>query len=122
MGCGTGGGCSTCKVSEKRGSPTSSVFNWIANVDDSKNNSNVNLVEVQFKMNRKGYFENRDQLSVFEGDLVAVEGISGYDIGKITLIGEIVYYQIKRKKIDTIKNPLKKIYRLAKETDLLKYE
>ena len=122
MGCGTGGGCSTCKVSEKRGSAASSVFNWLANVEDAKSNSNKNLVEIQFKMNRKEYFENKDNLSISEGDFVAVEGNSGHDIGKITLIGEIVYYQIKRKKINIKTNPLKKIYRLAKDTDLSKYE
>lgn len=122
MGCGTGGGCSTCKVSEKRGSAASSVFNWLANVEDAKSNSNKNLVEVRFKMNRKEYFENKDNLSISEGDFVAVEGNSGHDIGKITLIGEIVYYQIKRKKINIKTNPLKKIYRLAKDTDLSKYE
>jgi len=122
MGCGTGGGCSTCKVSEKRGSAASSVFNWLANVEEAKSNSNKNLVEIQFKMNRKEYFENKDNLSISEGDFVAVEGNSGHDIGKITLIGEIVYYQIKRKKINIKTNPLKKIYRLAKDTDLSKYE
>ena len=122
MGCGTGGGCSTCKVSEKRGSAASSVFNWLANIEDAKSNSNKNLVEVQFKMNRKEYFENKDNLSISEGDFVAVEGSSGHDIGKITLIGDIVYYQIKRKNINTEKTPLKKIYRLAKDTDLSKYE
>ncbi|MDG1718832.1 MAG: regulatory iron-sulfur-containing complex subunit RicT [Flavobacteriales bacterium] len=122
MGCGTGGGCSTCKVSEKRGSAASSVFNWLANVEDAKSHSNKNLVEIQFKMNRKEYFENKDNLSISEGDFVAVEGNSGHDIGKITLIGEIVYYQIKRKKINIKTNPLKKIYRLAKDTDLSKYE
>ena len=122
MGCGTAGGCSTCKVSEKRGSAASSVFNWLANVEDAKSNSNKNLVEIQFKMNRKEYFENKDNLSISEGDFVAVEGNSGHDIGKITLIGDIVYYQINRKKINIKTNPLKKIYRLAKDTDLSKYE
>ena len=122
MGCGTGGGCNTCKVSEKRGSPTSSVFNWLANIESPNNSLNQNLVEVQFKKNRKEYFENKDNLSIAEGDFVAVESSSGHDIGKISLIGEIVYYQMKRKKIDTQKTPLKKIYRIAKETDLTKFE
>ncbi len=124
MGCGSGSGsgCDGCAVSEKRGCGTSSVFNWLAKVDDSKSNKNPNLVEVQFKNNRKEYFENRDNISIIEGDFVAVEGASGHDIGKITLLGEIVYYQLKRKKIDTSKNPLKKIYRLAKNTDIKKYE
>ena len=121
MGCGTGtgGGCDTCPVSEKRGSPTSSVFNWLSDIDSSTKNSK--LVEVQFKKNRKGYFENKKNLDLSEGDFVAVEGESGHDIGKITLIGEIVYYQIKRKNIDTQKNPLKNIYRVAKEADIEKY-
>ncbi len=122
MSCGTGGGCSTCKVSEKRGSSTSSVFNWLEGVDTSKSNKNKDLIEVQFKMNRKEYFHNSDNILVSEGDFVAVEGNSGHDIGRITLIGEIVYYQLKRKKIDPEKTPLKKIYRVAKETDLEKYE
>ena len=108
MGCGTGGGCSTCKVSEKRGHASSSVFNWLVNVEDAKSNSNKNLVEVQFKMNRKEYFENKDNISISEGDFVAVEGTSGHDIGKITLIGDIVSYQIKRKKINIETTPLKK--------------
>tara|TARA_B100000700_G_C15042790_1_gene856201 strand:- start:2135 stop:3268 length:1134 start_codon:yes stop_codon:yes gene_type:complete len=122
MGCGTNGGCSTCKVSEKRGAPSSSVFNWLSDVEDAKSNLNKNLVEVLFKMNRKEYFKNQDNLSISEGDFVAVEGASGHDIGRVTLIGDIVYYQIKRKKINIEKNPLKKIYRIAKETDLSKYE
>ena len=124
MGCGTGGGggCSTCKVSEKRGSAASTVFNWLSKVEDSKSNTNSNLVEVQFKMNRKEYFVNTDNVTITEGDFVEVEGNSGHDIGKITLIGEIVSYQLKRKKIDTEKEPLKKIYRLAKDTDIVKFE
>ena len=122
MSCGTGGGCNGCSSSEKRGCGTSSVFNWLDGVDTSKSNKNKDLIEVQFKMNRKEYFHNSDNISVSEGDFVAVESNSGHDIGRITLIGEIVYYQLKRKKIDPEKTPLKKIYRLAKETDLEKYE
>ena len=99
MGCGTGGGCDGCAVSEKRGCGTSSVFNWLAKVDDSKSNNYSDLVEVQFKKNRKGYFQNTDNITISEGDFVAVEGASGHDIGKITLIGEIVNHQLKRKKI-----------------------
>jgi len=74
MGCGTGGGCSTCKVSEKRGSSTSSVFNWIAEINTTKNDKYKNLVEVRFKKNRKEYFDNKENLVLVEGDLVAVEG------------------------------------------------
>ena len=124
MGCGTGsgGGCDTCEVSEKRGSPSSSVFNWLANIDEPQNNLYSKLVEVQFKRNRKDYFENKEDLNIVEGDFVAVETKSGHDIGKITLIGEIVHYQLKRKKIDTEKNPLKKLYRVANDRDISKFK
>ena len=122
MGCGTGTGCDGCSVSEKRGCGTSSVFNWLAKVDDSMSNTSKDLVEVQFKMNRKGYFKNKKNISISEGDWVAVESISGHDIGRVSLLGEIVKYQLKRKKIDTVKDPLKQIYRIAKESDFEKLE
>ena len=122
MACGTGGGCNGCSVSEKRGCGTSSVFNWLAKVDDSKSNTYSDLVEVQFKMNRKGYFQNTENINISAGDWVVVEGSTGHDIGKITLTGEIVNHQLNRKKIDTSKEPLKKIYRLAKETDIEKLQ
>ena len=73
-------------------------------------------------MNRKGYFQNTENITVCEGDWVVVEGSSGHDVGKITLLGEIVNYQLKRKKIDTSKEPLKKIYRLAKDKDIQKFK
>jgi len=114
--------CNGCSSSEKRGCGTSSVFNWLAGVDDLKTSKHRNLVEVQFKNNRKGYFENTQNIKLSEGDLVTVEVESGYDVGKINLIGEIVYYQIKRKKINTSTNPLKKIYREAKENEINNYE
>ena len=122
MGCGTGTGCDGCSVSEKRGCGTSSVFNWLAKVDDDISNTSKDLVEVQFKMNRKGYFKNIKNISISEGDWVTVESVSGHDIGRVTLVGEIVKHQLKRKKIDTIKEPLKQIYRLANESDFKKFE
>ena len=120
MACGTGGGCDGCSVSEKRGCGTSSVFNWLAKIGDDKSSAFSDLAEVQFKMNRKGYFQNTENISISEGDWVVVESDSGYDIGKITLLGEIVNHQLKRKKIDTSKAPLKKIHRLAEDTDIQK--
>ena len=124
MGCGTGsgGGCDTCEVSEKRGAPSSSVFNWLSNIEEPQNNLYSKLVEVQFKRNRKDYFENKEGLNLVEGDFVAVETKSGHDVGKITLIGEIVYYQLKRKSIDVEQTPLKKLYRVANDRDIAKFK
>ena len=121
MSCGSGG-CSTCEVSEKRGCGVSSVFDWLYQIDGPKPD-NSNLVEVQFKGDRKDFYLNHKNLKLNKGDLIAVEGgKSGHDIGKITMIGELVALQIARKKRDTDKNPLKKIYRVATENDTEKWK
>ena len=115
MSCGTGG-CSTCEVSEKRGCGVSSVFDWLYQIDTSKEESN--LVEVQFKGDRKDFYINSDKLQIKHGDIVTVEGEkSGHDIGKVTMIGELVSLQISRKKRDIQKDPLRKIYRIASDKD-----
>ena len=119
MGCSN---CSTCEVSEKRGCGTSSVFNWLHNINTIDKES-ANLVEVQFKSDRKEYYVNTDDVSVKVGDWIAVQGnTSGHDIGKISLMGELVNLQLKRKKRDIKKAPLKKIYRSASESDLEKWK
>jgi cell fate regulator YaaT (PSP1 superfamily) len=120
MSCGSGG-CSTCEVSENRGCGVSSVFDWLYQIDGQKTD-NSNLVEVQFKGDRKGFYVNIENLELKHGDIVAVEGEkSGHDIGKITMIGELVALQMVRKKRDTEKKPLKKIYRIASERDKEKW-
>ncbi len=117
MSCGTGD-CSTCEVSENRGCGVSSVFDWLYQID-AKNSNHQQLIEVQFKGDRKGFYSNTENLKLKKGDFVAVEGEkSGHDIGKITIIGDLVAMQMARKKVDTQKTPLKKVYRLATEKDI----
>ena len=121
MSCGSGG-CSTCEVSESRGCGVSSVFDWLYQIDGPKTD-NTNLVEVQFKGDRKDFYVNIENLELKHGDLVTVEGKkSGHDIGKITIVGELVALQIVRKKRDVNKEPLKKIYRIATENDKKKWK
>jgi len=119
MSCGSGG-CSTCESSESRGCGVSSVFDWLYQID-SLNTENSNLVEIQFKGDRKDFYINSETLSIKHGDVVAVQGDkSGHDIGTITMIGELVALQISRKKRNIEKEPLKKLYRLASEGDVEK--
>ncbi len=119
MSCGSGG-CITCEVSESRGCGVSSVFDWLYQIDNP-NTENSNLVEIQFKGDRKDFYINSENLSIKHGDVVAVQGDkSGHDIGAITMIGELVALQISRKKRNTEKEPLKKLYRLASESDVEK--
>jgi len=119
MGCSN---CSTCEVSETRGCGTSSVFDWLYQID-APQSENSNLIEVQFKGDRKDFYANLENIDVSSGDWVAVQGDkSGHDIGKITMKGELVDLQIKRKNRDLEKEPLKKLYRIATETDLEKWK
>jgi len=120
MSCGSGG-CSTCEVSENRGCGVSSVFDWLYQIDGPKTD-NSNLFEVQFKGDRKDFYVNAENLELKHGDIIAVEGgKSGHDIGKITMIGELVALQITRKKRDIEKEPLKNIYRIASDRDKEKW-
>ena len=116
MSCGSGD-CSTCEVSENRGCGVSGVFDWLYQIEGPKT-ENDNLVEVQFKGDRKDFYINNKNINLCHGDLVAVEGEkSGHDIGKITMIGELVALQIVRKKRDRETKPLKNVYRIASEKD-----
>ena len=120
MSCGSGGGCSTCEVSENRGCGVSSVFDWLYQIDGPKSESS-NFVEVQFKGDRKDFYINNESLDIKHGDILAVEGEKfGHDIGKVTMIGELTALQLVRKGRDITTNPLKNIYRIATENDLIK--
>jgi len=119
MGCSN---CSTCEVSEKRGSANSTVFDWLYQIDAPKS-ENTNLIEVQFKRDRKDFYINTENIDISSGDWVAVQGDkSGHDIGKVSMKGELVAMQIKRKNRDVEKDPIKKLYRIASENDLQKWK
>ncbi|QUB94264.1 hypothetical protein J4866_09245 [Prevotella denticola] len=95
------------------------TFDWLADVPG--NNQTTDLVEVQFKNTRKGYYHNSNNLDLKKGDIVAVEANPGHDIGVVTLTGRLVKLQIK--KTSCVKSPddIKRVYRLAKEVDMQKY-
>ena len=80
----------------------------------------TDLVEVQFKNTRKGYFHNVNALDLKKGDTVAVEASPGHDIGIVTLTGRLVPLQIKKANLKSPED-IKRIYRLAKSTDMDKY-
>lgn len=94
------------------------TYDWLADVPG--NNATTDLVEVQFKNTRKGYYHNVNNLDLKKGDIVAVEANPGHDIGVVTLTGQLVRLQIKK---TNIKSPedIRRIYRIAKEADMEKY-
>jgi cell fate regulator YaaT (PSP1 superfamily) len=97
-----------------------SVFDWLWDLPEAVKSSD--LVEVQFKNTRKGYFVNSNHVPIVKGDIVAVESSPGHDIGIVTLMGDLVKRQIRKNNIDMNRYEVKRVYRVAKSTDLEKWE
>ena len=94
------------------------TFDWLADVPG--NAESTDLVEVQFKNTRKGYYHNVNGLELKKGDIVAVEANPGHDIGVVTLTGRLVELQIKKANLKSA-DDIKRIYRIAKPVDMDKY-
>lgn len=95
------------------------VVNWLADLPETQQESN--LVEVQFKNTRKGYFLNNNGIILEKGDWVAVEATPGHDVGEVTLTGRLVLLQIKKNHINMERYEVKRLYRKAKQSDMEKY-
>lgn len=94
-------------------------YDWLADVPG--NDESTDLVEVQFKNTRKGYYHNVSKLDLKKGDVVAVEASPGHDIGTVTLMGALVKLQLKKANLKS-SDEIKRIYRLAKPVDIEKYK
>lgn len=93
------------------------TYDWLADVPG--NAESTDLVEVQFKNTRKGYYHNVNNLDLKKGDVVAVEASPGHDIGVVTLTGRLVKLQIKKANLKS-SDDIKRIYRIAKPVDVEK--
>lgn len=95
------------------------VHDWLANLPFSDPESNCRIVEISFNNgSRKDYFRNASSNIYERGDMVALEGVSGFDVGMVNLTGELVRLQLKKKNIDEKSPDIKKILRRANEFDL----
>ena len=93
---------------------------WIAKYENRMNTEN--LVEIQFKNTRKEYYLNPNSLLLKSGDIVAVESQYGHDVGTVTLTSNLVWAQLKKKRIDLDRYVFRKIYRKATYNDLQKWK
>lgn len=107
--------CSNCRENKKL-----MVYDWLGDVPE--NVGECDYVEVQFKNTRKGYYLNDQNLDLHKGDMVAVEGNPGHDIGEVTLTGYLVHMQMKKCNYH-FDDPTatKHVYRLATSADMEKY-
>lgn len=126
MGCGS---CSTGKDGQPKGCKNNgtcgtdgcnklTVFDWLSNMSLPNGQDPFNYVEVRFKNGRKLFFKNTEKLSLSIGDVVATEATSGHDVGIVTLTGELVKVQMKKKKTKTDSRDVLKVYRKANQHDI----
>lgn len=130
-GCASGGGCgtsSTPKGCQNNGACMTSgcnkldVYDWLSHMDMPTNYKPFNIVEVRFKGSRKDFYINEENLYLEMGEMVVVESpTGGYDVGHVSLTGELVRLQINKSKTKQ-EDIVKKIYRKATENDVLKYQ
>ena len=108
-----------CKRAVGRQDRQLNTYDWLADVPG--NAETTDLVEVQFKHTRKGYYHNVNNLPLHKGDIVAVEANPGHDIGVVTLTGRLVHMQIKKANLKSA-DDIRRIYRLARPIDMDKYK
>ncbi len=98
-----------------------SSFNWLKGYESPGNTQKEKFVEVRFKNDRKDFFLCPAELSLSEGEIVAVEANPGHDLGIVALTGEAVRLQMNRKKYDPARVEMKKVYRYARSGDIEKW-
>lgn len=113
-GCKSNGNCGT------EGCNKLNSFDWLMDMEDHAF-APFDVFEVRFKNGRKEFFRNQNQLELYNGDAVVVEVPNGHHLGYITLSGELVRLQMKKKGIDNGDADVKSIYRVATEKDLNKF-
>ena len=125
MGCGSGG-CSTGGCGggcSSGGCNKLNTYDWLVDMDLPAYMKPFGIIEVHFKGTRKDYYENVGNHDITLKDIVVVESDNGYDIGKVSLKGELVKLQLKKAGITDYENhPFPKIIRRANEADEAKYK
>jgi len=110
-GCRNNGSCGV------KGCEKLTVFDWLSDVSLPGHQKFFDCVEVRFKNGRKEIFRNENELKLYMGDVVAVEGTPGHDVGVVALRGELVRVKMNQQK-GPVKSELKKVYRKANQRDM----
>ena len=108
-----------CKHAVGRQDRQLNTYDWLADVPG--NTETTDLVEVQFKHTRKGYYHNVNNLPLKKGDIVAVEANPGHDIGVVSLTGRLAAIQMKKANLKSA-DDIRRVYRLARPVDMEKYQ
>ena len=107
-----------CKAAIGRQDRQLNTYDWLADVPG--NTDTTDLVEVQFKHTRKGYYHSVNKLELKKGDVVAVEANPGHDIGVVTLTGRLAEIQMKKANLKSSED-IRRVYRIARPVDMEKF-
>ena len=111
-GCQSNGDCTSGNCGKL------TVFDWLANMELPANQEKFDIVEVRFKNGRKNFYRNTKKLPLCMGDIVAVETSPGHDIGTVSLTGELVKIQMRKKHANPESPDIPQIYRKASQKDI----
>jgi cell fate regulator YaaT (PSP1 superfamily) len=123
--CSSGGGspkgCKNNGTCSSGGCNKLGVFDWLANMDLPSNQAPYDILEIRFKNSRKAFYRNAKNLPLNVGDVVVVEVSPGYDIGVVSVVGELARIQVKKKEVTEKPGEMKKILRVATQEDIDKW-
>lgn len=124
--CSTGkdgktGGCRNNGTCGTGGCNKLNVFNWLADMQLPMGQQPFDIVEVRFKGSRKEFYRNKENLELKTGDVVAVEASPGHDVGVVSLAGELVRFQLKKKSVKENSEHIHTLYRKARPADIDKW-
>ena len=111
-GCQTNGTCSTSGCNKLE------VYNWLANIDLPGGQKTYDILEVRFKNSRKDFFRNAQKINIQVGDIVVVDASSGFDVGVVSIVGELAKIQVAKKNKDFKPLETRKILRIAHQKDI----
>ena len=95
------------------------TYDWLMNLPIADTDTACKVIEVSFNQgSRKDFYRNNSLQHYEKGELIAVEGVSGFDVGEVSLTGEIVRIQLKKKGVDEFSNEMKRVLRRATDRDL----
>jgi cell fate regulator YaaT (PSP1 superfamily) len=123
--CSSGGGvprgCQNNGTCSSGGCNKLGVFDWLANMQLPNGKSEYDIVEIRFKNSRKSFFRNLKRLSLNVGEVVVVEGSPGYDVGVVSIVGELARIQVQKKAPNFKSHEARQIMRIASQEDIDKW-
>lgn len=119
---GQPGGCRNNGTCGTGGCNKLNVYNWLSDMVLPAGQAPYDIVEVRFKGSRKEFFRNKEVADLKTGDVVAVEGSPGHDVGVVSMTGELVRFQLRKKGMTETSEQIRALYRKAKPSDIEKWD